>query len=68
MFINFIILLKLIYIALTVASSTQSSKFLFSSFIFFFSFFYLLLTQPLTPKAPLRFLEFIREYWTLDLA
>jgi len=28
----------------------------------------LLLTQPLTPKAPLRFLEFRREYCTLDLA
>lgn len=28
---------------------------------------YLLLTQLLTPKAPLRFLEAIREYCTLDL-
>jgi len=29
---------------------------------------YLLLTQPLTPKAPLRFLELIKEYCTFDLA
>ena len=29
--------------------------------------YYLLLIQPLTPKAPLRFLEFNNEYCTLDL-
>jgi hypothetical protein len=29
---------------------------------------YLLLTQPLTPKAPIRVLELIIEYCTLDLA
>lgn len=27
---------------------------------------YLLLTQPLTPKAPLRFLELIKEYCAFD--
>lgn len=30
--------------------------------------YYLLLTQPLIPKAPIRFLDLIAEYCTFDLA